>query len=58
MYMHFYSVFASLEIYIPVNPLSKEQFVAIMQHNKIVSDADTAIRLFDALGQDQTGYLY
>ena len=29
--------------------------MATVQYNKIVSDSDTAVRLFDALGQDQTG---
>ena len=48
-------VFASLEVYIPVNPLTKEQFVATMLHNKIVSHAETATRLFETLEHDQTG---
>ena len=45
----------SLEVYIPVNPLTKEQFVATMQHNKITSDADTATRLFEVMVPDQKG---
>ena len=38
-----------------MNPLTKEQFVATMLHNKIVGDADTATRLFETLEHDQTG---
>ena len=45
----------SLEVYIPVNPLTKEQFVATMQHNRITSDSDTATRLFEVMVSDQKG---
>ena len=45
----------SLEVYIPVNPLTKEQFVATMQHNKMTSDADTATRLFEVMVPNEKG---
>ncbi|XP_065914810.1 DENN domain-containing protein 3-like isoform X2 [Dysidea avara] len=46
---------ADLEVCVPTKSLTKEQFVATMQHNRIISDADTAIRVFHALRQDKTG---